>query len=98
MKSEKNLITIVDTDSNGLSLDQLYKHLAPELSYLDFVLDFEKRVVEPFLKKIMDEYAENYNTTNMLHFKREKIIDKMYVQAKKKYATLNLANEVKTFI
>jgi len=92
-KDKKTIISLIDTDSFYITINHLYKYLAPELSFLDFVLDFEKRVVEPFLKKIMDEYAAKYNTTNLLHFKREKVIIKLYVQAKKKYACLSIANE-----
>jgi DNA polymerase elongation subunit (family B) len=90
---KESLSILADTDSRFLDLDILYKTLAPEMKFLDFALDFQKRILEPFLTKIMDEYAERYNTKNMIHFKREKIIAKIYVQAKKKYATLNLANE-----
>lgn len=93
IKDKKIFISILDTDSVYFSLEHIYKSIGVEMSYLDFVLDFEKRILEPFLKKIMDEYAARYNTENLLHFKREKIILKSLVQAKKKYACLSIANE-----
>lgn len=90
---KKTYLSTIDTDSVYFSLEHIYKSIGVEMSYLDFVLDFEKRILEPFLKKIMDEYAARYNTENLLHFKREKIILKSLVQAKKKYACLSIANE-----
>ena len=93
MLEKKIYLSTIDTDSVYFSLEHIYKSIGVELSYLDFVLDFEKRILEPFLKKIMDEYAARYNTENLLHFTREKIILKSLVQAKKKYACLSIANE-----
>jgi len=92
-KIKKSLSVLCDTDSRFFDLSYLYSSLAPEKSFLEFSLDFQKKVLEPFLKVIMEEFAEKYNTKNLIHFKREKIIAKIYVQQKKKYATLNLANE-----
>lgn len=93
MLDKKTYLSTIDTDSVYFSLEHIYKSIGNDMSYLDFVLDFEKRILEPFLKKIMDEYAARYNTENLLHFKREKIILKSLVQAKKKYACLSIANE-----
>jgi len=93
MKKYKTLKCLIDTDSVHFILDTIFQNLNNDMSYLDFCLDFEKRILSPFLTKIMDEYAERYNTKNMLHFKREKIILKEYVQAKKKYANFSIANE-----
>jgi DNA polymerase elongation subunit (family B) len=89
----KSLSILCDTDSRFFNLNEVYKALAPEKTFLEFALDFQQRVLEPFLDKIMNEFAEPFNTENKIHFKREKIIAKIYVQKKKKYATLNLANE-----
>lgn len=93
MKKYKTLKCLIDTDSVHFILDTIFNTLNNNMSYLEFCLDFEKRILEPFLTKIMDEYADRYNTKNMLHFKREKIILKEYVQAKKKYANFSIANE-----
>lgn len=98
-KFDKNIITtkslsiLCDTDSRFFNLNEIYKSLAPEKPFLEFALDFQKRILEPFLDKIMVEFAEQYNTENKIYFKREKVIAKIFVQTKKKYATLNLANE-----
>ena len=58
---------------------------------------FEKEFFNDFLNKCVDIYASNHNTINLLNFKREKIITKMYVQAKKKYITQIVANEKKIY-
>lgn len=85
---------LCDTDSVFFRIEELYNHLGKSnMSFLDFALDFQNRVLEPFLDKSMNEFAERYNTENLLYFKREKIITKIYIQAKKKYCVQVLANE-----
>lgn len=80
-------------NSNYIWLEEVYNSCNTNQPFLDFCLDFEKRILEPFIKKAMDAFGERYNTKNLIHFKREKIITKIYVQAKKKYALQALANE-----
>lgn len=90
----KNSLSILcDTDSRFFDLNYIYKSLAPEMKFLDFGLKFQETILEPYMIKIMKEFGEMYNTENKIHFKREKIISKIYVQAKKKYCCYNLANE-----
>jgi DNA polymerase elongation subunit (family B) len=92
------LVRVIDTDSNYIWFEHVYKMTRSEnQSFLDWSLDFEERIFNPFLNRCMDIYAERYNTKNLLFFKREKIILKQYVQAKKKYATLIIANEKKIY-
>jgi hypothetical protein len=64
---------------------------------LDWALDFEERIFNPFQKQCMEVFAQRYNTENLIHFKREKIIIKQYVQGKKKYVTQIIANEDKIY-
>jgi DNA polymerase elongation subunit (family B) len=90
---EKVTVVLNDTDSASINLNNLYQKTHQGESFLDWMLNFEKVFFNDFLVKCMDIYAKNYNTTNMIHFKREKIITKMYVQAKKKYITQIVANE-----
>lgn len=93
-KSVPNRIrALLDTDSVYFNVGSLYHGLKTETDFLTFSLEFEEKVLKPFLKNIMDIYAERYNTKNLLNFKREKIILKNYVQAKKKYACYSIANE-----
>lgn len=85
-------------NSNYLWFQHIYeKTRAQDQSFVDWMLDFETRIFNPFLEKCMDVYAARYNTTNLLNFKREKIILKLYVQAKKKYVAQIIANEKKIY-
>lgn len=92
-----NKVVIIDTDSNYVWLDDIFQSCNTGLSFLEFSLDFEKRVFNDFLKKIMEDFASTYNTEPKLNFKREKIILKLYAQAKKKYACQIIANEKKIY-
>ena len=92
------IVKIIDTDSNYIWFQALYeKTRLNNQSFLDWSLDFEERIFNPFLTKCMDIFAQKYNTENLIHFKREKIILKQYVQAKKKYVTQIIANENKIY-
>ena len=53
----------------------------------------DKLYLSPFFNKILDIRAKKYNTTNVMNFKREKIITKMMVLAKKKYCVLCIDKE-----
>lgn len=93
-----DVICIVnDTDSAYIWTEHIYKNSNTGLSFLDFSLDFDKRILNPFLERCMAIYAKKYNTDNLIFFKREKIILKMYVQAKKKYLTYIIADEKKIY-
>jgi DNA polymerase elongation subunit (family B) len=87
------IVVLNDTDSAAINLSEIYQKTNIGESFLDWMLNFEKVFLSDFLVKCMDIYAKNYNTTNMIHFKREKIVLKMYIQAKKKYITQIIANE-----
>lgn len=95
--STKNKIALIDTDSNYINLEEIYKSCNTGKSFLDFVLEFEVEFLDPFLNKIMNQFAEKYNTESLIGFKREKVILKQLVQAKKKYATSVIANEKKIY-
>lgn len=84
-------------NSNYIWLEELYNACDSGKSFLDFCLEFEKTIFEPFLVKILKEYSDSFNTESILHFKREKIILKQYVEAKKNYMTFIIANEKKIY-
>jgi len=84
-------------NSNYIWFDHLYQKTNQGESFLDWALRFESIFFNDFLTKCVDIYAANHNTINLLNFKREKIITKMYVQAKKKYITQIVANEKKIY-
>ncbi len=95
--TKKNKISVIDTDSNYINLEEIFISCNTGLDFLHFVLDFEEKILQPFLNKIMKEFAEKYDTENLIQFKREKIILKQYVQCKKKYITQIIANEKKIY-
>ena len=91
------IVYVCDTDSNYISFDKLYQHTNEGEDFLTWALKFEKTIFANFLEKCMDIYASKHNTENLLNFKREKVILKMYVQAKKKYITYIIADEKKIY-
>jgi len=95
--TKKNKISVIDTDSNYINLEEIFISCNTGLDFLHFTLDFEEKILQPFLNKIMKEFAEKYDTENLIQFKREKIILKQYVQCKKKYITQIIANEKKIY-
>jgi len=84
-------------NSNYINLEEIFISCNTGLDFLHFTLDFEEKILQPFLNKIMKEFAEKYDTENLIQFKREKIILKQYVQCKKKYITQIIANEKKIY-
>lgn len=95
--TKKNKISVIDTDSNYINLEEIFISCNTGLDFLHFTLDFEEKILQPFLNKIMKEFADKYDTENLIQFKREKIILKQYVQCKKKYITQIIANEKKIY-
>ena len=81
-------------NSNYIWLEHIYNKTKKEdESFYDWIMHFESSVLNPFIDRCMNYYSKIFNTSNLLYFKREKIILKQFVQAKKKYATLVIANE-----
>lgn len=86
-------LTLVDTDSNYYSVKELRTTLGDTRPFLDFALDFDKNVLRPLFKKMLDKYCAEWNIENRILFQRDKIAKTMFITAKKKYATLLLAME-----
>lgn len=91
-KIKKNVIFLEDTDSNFLCLDEVKKNYAPDMDLLKFMYKMEE-ILTPFYEKILKIRADKFNAEQVINFKREKIISKQLVLAKKKYITLTLQNE-----
>jgi DNA polymerase elongation subunit (family B) len=89
----KDITVILDTDSLHLNLDEIKTKCAPDMSLLEFCYIMEEKIFEPLYKTILGEFASSYNTENLMHFKREGIISKEMVLAKKKYITELLQQE-----
>ncbi len=93
---------INDTDSGYFHLEPLAKSLGIEFKsneeFEQFAIKCEKEIIQPFFNKILKEYADSYKAPNIIKFKRENIISKMIVLAKKKYAMEVINSEGKSFV
>lgn len=93
----KDLYVVIDTDSNYFCLDEIKEHYAPDMDFHEFALKMETEFFDPFIKRIFDIFAEKRNAPNLLDFKREGVILKQFVLAKKKYITELVADEDKVY-
>lgn len=89
------LIKLIDTDSSYFSLKELYEAHNPEnKSFMIWTQELENTgLFETFFSRSMIQYSKQYNVDNLILFKRESIINKMMVLAKKKYVSEILDNE-----
>jgi len=98
---KNDLVVLIDTDSSYLCLDEIIKNsgfkFANDDEYRDWANKIDKEIFTPFFNKILDMRAKKYNTKNQMNFKREKIITKMIVLAKKKYSVLCIDKEGKRY-
>lgn len=94
---KKDMIPVVDTDSNYICLDEVIQGLGLKFKddeeYRLWVDNFDTVFLTPFFNKILKIYAKNYNAENLHDFKREKIITRKLVLKKKKYADIVIENE-----
>jgi len=67
------------------------------MDFMEFADIMEKKVLDPFINKIFDIFAKQRNTVSHLEFKREGIITKQFVLAKKKYMVELIADEDKVY-
>jgi DNA polymerase elongation subunit (family B) len=100
-KIKKDLVILIDTDSNYVTLKEVVEGLGLKFETNDefriWSNEFDKNILTPFFTKILDIYSKNYKVPQMINFKREKIISKMIIIKKKKYAVLTLDNEGKIY-
>ena len=87
------IAVVLDTDSNYFNLEEVKNIYAPDMEFKEFANIMEHKVLIPFIKKIFDIFASKMNVANMLNFKREAVITKQFVLAKKKYIIEMIANE-----
>jgi DNA polymerase elongation subunit (family B) len=86
-KLKNEVLILIDTDSNFLCLDEVYKKLSSKNeSFLDWAKKFEVEFLKPFIDKILQQYADNNGIKQVINFRREKIIDKLMILTKKKYS------------
>lgn len=92
----KTSVAVIDTDSCYLSVEPYfleYRKMGGSMSFMDFANDMDSKILTPFFNRLIGMYCTKFNIENKINFKREKIILKMFVQAKKKYITQIIANE-----
>ncbi len=98
---KKDMIPVVDTDSNYICLSEVIEGLgltfANDEEYRIWVDNFDVVFLTPFFNKILKLYAKKYNAENLHDFKREKIITRKLVLKKKKYADIVIENEGKVY-
>ena len=92
-KIKNDVVKLIDTDSNYISLKEIQSKLAPEKDFLSFAQEFENDFFKGFFVRILQLYASKYNCKPLIKFSREKIISKMIILAKKKYITQVLDKE-----
>lgn len=98
---ENDLVILIDTDSNYLCIDELIKSLGlnfqTDEEFVNFALSLIKNFFEPFFKKILQKYADNYGVQQIIDFRYEKIIKQKIILAKKKYADVVLHKKGNTY-
>jgi len=92
-KIEKDLVAVIDTDSCYLCLDEVKEKYAPDMPLIDFCHKVDEDILEPFYDKILEIFANKHNAKHVQNFKREDIITKQLVLAKKKYIKIVLQHE-----
>lgn len=93
LKIKKDLVCVLDTDSLYLCLNEIKSKYAPDLPLMEFCHKMNDEVLEEFYEKILKIYADRYGAKQVQNFKREDIILKQLVLAKKKYIKLVLQSE-----
>lgn len=93
----ERIVPLIDTDSNFIRIDILYDKLRTGKEFVDFALELEEKILDPFFERVINIYCEEYNIPNLINFKREKVVLKMFIQTKKKYASLCVMNEKKIY-
>lgn len=98
---KKDAVIVTDTDSTYISIAELWDSVIGieknNETFLEFAREFDTKFFAPFFNKIINEWAAQWRTKNILNFKREKIISRQLVTAKKKYITIVLENEGKKY-
>jgi len=92
-KERTDYVIFSDTDSCGIELKEVVEREMPE-NFVDFLDDFYSNKIDPEIKKAFNKFSDYNNFyLNKINFKREKIIGKMIITAKKRYGMLCYDNE-----
>lgn len=97
----KSCAILLDTDSTYFTFEELIEKLELKFQnddeFLKWANDLDKNFLKDFFKNILEIYAEQFGTPNIMNFKREKIITDMFVLSKKKYVTKVKDKEGETY-
>jgi len=93
----KPVCVLVDTDSNYLCFDEIIEKLGIKfndmMEFRNWALTLNEKIFDPFFEKILKIFFARYNIDKTVNFKKEKMISKMIILAKKKYAMKVIDNE-----
>lgn len=85
--------TLTDTDSIHVCLEEVKKNCCPDMDSYKFLHEVMEPYLEDFFEKILKIKADKKGMKQIIDFKREGIIVKEFVLAKKKYLSLLVQNE-----
>jgi DNA polymerase elongation subunit (family B) len=86
-------VIAIDTDSLYINVSDIVKQYSPK-DPIDFLDEFAKRSIEPMLKKVFSQFAQNHGAPeNKMEMSREVIADRGIWTAKKRYILNVLDNE-----
>lgn len=92
VKITKPLVSVCDTDSNYVCLDEIKEKYAKDMDFMQFAKIMEP-LLHDFYEKILKIKADSKGMKQVIDFKREGIITKQFVLAKKKYLVELLQKE-----
>ncbi|MEM4261206.1 MAG: DNA polymerase domain-containing protein, partial [Candidatus Woesearchaeota archaeon] len=100
-KIEKDVVILIDTDSNYLCLHEIIDSLGISFSndkeFELFALNLIKKFFNPFFTRVLQKYADNYGVKQIIEFRYEKIIKQKIILAKKKYVDLVIHKKGKSY-
>jgi len=87
---EKDVLILTDTDSCYLCFEEIIKKqkivFANNEEFRNWCMAINDKFLEGFINRILRIYFDNHNIKESVNFRKEKIITKMLILAKKKYA------------
>lgn len=95
---KNDVVVLIDTDSNYICLDEIIKNMglnfdSENKKFHTFAIRMDNVFFRPFFNKILNIYVKQFNVKQLINFKREKIILKKIILAKKKYVDLVIDDE-----
>lgn len=87
-----HILSLIDTDSNHLHFSEYHEHLAPEMDEREFLKKIEVYMEAAFASALKKK-ADVKGMEQVIKFKREGVIPRELVLAKKKYISMLVQNE-----